>query len=77
MQIQNGMSWTGLLDFQQLPGEMISGLSDREINEIVDVQQLLGNDSSLLDEDFNLEELHVSSILSDEVAHNLDLIGNS
>ena len=56
---------------------MISGLIDEEINKIVDIQQLLGYDTSLIDEDFNLEELHCSSILSDDVAKNLDSLQKS
>ena len=73
------MSWSGLLDFNQLPGEMISGLDDQDINEIVDIQQLLRSDASILDEDFNLEELQIPSTLNlpSDVEHNLDILQRS
>ena len=35
------MSWSGPLDLKQLFREMITRLSDKEIDEVIDVQQLL------------------------------------
>ena len=72
------MSWSGLLEFKQLPGEMITGLNDKEINELVDVQQMFENDASIFDEEFDLEHLQMPSIdLLDDVSHDLDMLQKS
>jgi len=41
----------GIINFDELSGNMISGLEEQEINEISDIQQILRSDPTILDED--------------------------
>lgn len=53
------MSWSGMIDFTALNNNMISGLENHEIQEICDVQELLRNDPSIIDETFDLIDLNI------------------
>ena len=53
------MSWSGMIDFKTLNNNMISGLESHEIQEICDVQELLINDPSIIDETFDSIDLNI------------------
>lgn len=44
----------GIIDFSEIQGGIISGLESEEINEISEVQQLIGNDANILSEPFDM-----------------------
>ena len=47
-----------MIDFSALNNNMISGLGNHEIQEICDVQGMLTNDPSILDETFDLIDVN-------------------
>ena len=59
------MSWTSLLDFNQISSGMISGLNDFEIEELASVQEILRNDPTILDEEFEISSPSAVHVLQE------------